>query len=293
MMYQLLANYFSFFAKRAFLSPLSTIFAAENRMLTDDERLLRRIRQRFNKTCADYHLLEEGDRILVAVSGGKDSLALLQLMAERSHIYKPHIQVEAAHVQMTNIPYKSDVEYLSAFAEKLGVGLTVLETSFDPTTDKRKSPCFLCSWNRRKALFELAKEHGCNKIALGHHMDDILVTLLMNMSFQGAFGTMPPMLKMDKFKMTLIRPLCQIAESDLKEMTRIENYVLQKHICPYERSSFRSDVQDILARLETLSPDARFNIWASMSNIQKSLLPHRVDESGNDALTVDGENAVL
>ena len=74
----------------------------------------------------------------------------------------------------------------------------IVETSFDATGDTRKSPCFLCSWNRRKALFETAKRLGCNKIALGHHQDDVLVTLLMNMTFQGAFSTMPPALKMDK-----------------------------------------------------------------------------------------------
>ena len=108
-------------------------------------------------------------------------------------------------------------------------------------------------------------------------MDDVLVTLLMNMSFQGAFSTMPPLLKMDKFEMTLIRPLCQIAESDLKEMARIGKYRLQKQACPYEKSSFRSDVQQILAHLETLSPDARYNLWASMSNIQHSLLPPQIE----------------
>ena len=247
-------------------------------MHTDEERLLQRVRQRFNKACADYQLIADGDRILVAVSGGKDSLALLQLLGERSRILKPHFEVRAAHVIMSNIGYRSDVEYLKRFSEGVGVELDVLETSFDPTTDKRKSPCFLCSWNRRKALFEHAKSLHFNKIALGHHMDDILVTLLMNMSFQGAFGTMPPLLKMDKFDMTLIRPLCRIAESDLTEMARIENYQLQQRVCPYEQSSFRADIKDILARLETLSPDARYNLWASMTNIQESLLPPKEEE---------------
>ena len=88
------------------------------------------------------------------------------------------------------------MDYLRSFAENLGVPFVRYETSFDPSTDTRKSPCFLCSWNRRKALFTVAKEQGFNKIALGHHMDDILETLLMNMAFQGAFSTMPPRLVM-------------------------------------------------------------------------------------------------
>ena len=88
----------------------------------------------------------------------------------------------AVHIGMTNIPYQSDLEYLKNYAEGLGVPFVYFETSFDLSTDTRKSPCFLCSWNRRKALFTVAKEHGCTKIALGHHMDDILETLLMNIT---------------------------------------------------------------------------------------------------------------
>lgn len=278
-MYAFFLVYLLFFAeKRIPLASKCYLCSTKKVMHTDEERLLQRVRQRFNKACADYHLIADGDRILVAVSGGKDSLALLQLLGERSRILKPHFEVRAAHVIMSNIGYRSDVEYLKRFSEGVGVELDVLETSFDPTTDKRKSPCFLCSWNRRKALFEHAKSLHFNKIALGHHMDDILVTLLMNMSFQGAFGTMPPLLKMDKFEMTLIRPLCRIAESDLREMSRIENYQLQQRVCPYEQSSFRADIQDILARLESLSPDARYNLWASMTNIQESLLPPKEEE---------------
>ena len=152
---------------------------------------MHRLRHKFHKTAAEYALIEEGDRILIAVSGGKDSLALLELMAARVRVLKPRFSVVAAHVVMTNIPYQSDTQYLIDFAQSLGVEMHIVETSFDATGDTRKSPCFLCSWNRRKALFETAKALGCNKIALGHHQDDVLVTLLMNMTFQGAFSTMP------------------------------------------------------------------------------------------------------
>ena len=175
--------------------------------MTEEDRLMRRINQRFMKGVMNYRLIEEGDRILVGLSGGKDSLALLELLARRSRIYKPKFSVVAAHVVMKNIAYESDQTYLREYAESLGVPYVCYETEFDPSTDTRKSPCFLCSWNRRKALFTVAKEQGCNKIALGHHMDDILETLLMNMTFQGAFSTMPPRLVMRKFDMTIIRPM--------------------------------------------------------------------------------------
>ena len=236
---------------------------------TEEMRLLKRVRTRLMKGICQYGLIEDGDRILIGLSGGKDSLALLELLAERSRIYKPKFSVVAAHVVMKNIAYESDLGYLKAFAEERGVPFVCEETSFDPSTDSRKSPCFLCSWNRRKALFTLAKEHGCNKIALGHHMDDILETLLMNMTFQGAFSTMPPRLEMRKFDMTVIRPLCLVHESDLKELSALRGYRKQIKNCPYERDSHRSDMKEVLRRLEEMNPEARYSLWGSMGNVQE------------------------
>ena len=185
----------------------------------------------------------------------------------------------AVHVVMKNIPYQSDLEYLRNHAAAYDVPLIVFETSFDPTTDTRKSPCFLCSWNRRKALFAVAKENGCNKIALGHHMDDILETLLMNMTYQGAFSTMPPKLVMRKFDMTIIRPMCLIHESDLLELGEIRNYKKQVKNCPYESGSSRSDMKGVLKQLESMNPEARYSLWGSMTNIQTDLLPDAMKES--------------
>lgn len=240
---------------------------------TEEEKILRRVGQRFNKGVVKYRLIDDGDKILVGLSGGKDSLALLELLAKRSRILKPKFTVVAAHVSMTNIPYQSDLEYLKQYAEELGVPFVHYETSFDPTTDTRKSPCFLCSWNRRKALFTVTKEQGCNKIALGHHMDDILETLLMNITFQGAFSTMPPRLEMRKFDMTIIRPMCLVHEADLIDMARIRNYHKQIKNCPYETQSNRSDMKGVLKTLEKLNPEARYSLWGSMTNVQKDLLP--------------------
>lgn len=239
----------------------------------EEDKLLYRINKKFLKGVVDYGLIEDGDRILVGLSGGKDSLALLELLANRSKIYKPKFSVVAVHVQMSNIEYKSDIEYLRSFAESLGVEFVTYSTSFDPTTDTRKSPCFLCSWNRRKALFTVAKEYGCNKIALGHHMDDILETLLMNMTFQGAISTMPPRLVMRTFDMTIIRPMCLIHESDVIELAALRGYRKQIKNCPYEKDSHRSDMKDIMKRLNELNPEARYSLWSSMSNIQEDMLP--------------------
>lgn len=240
---------------------------------TEEEKTLRRIEKRFAKGVVEYGLIEEGDKILIGLSGGKDSLALVELLARRARILKPKFSVVAVHVVMKNIPYQSDVDYLRNYVETWGVPFVLYETEFDASTDTRKSPCFLCSWNRRKALFTVAKEQGCNKIALGHHMDDILETLLMNITFQGAFSAMPPKLVMHKFDMTIIRPMCLVHEADLIEMARIRGFHKQIKNCPYESQSNRSDMKNILHSLENLNPEARYSLWGSMTNIQEELLP--------------------
>lgn len=239
----------------------------------EEEKMMRRIEKRFSKGVVEYGLIEDGDKILIGLSGGKDSLALVELLARRARIYKPKFSVVAVHVVMRNIPYQSNVAYLREYAEGLGVPFVLYETEFDATTDTRKSPCFLCSWNRRKALFTVAKERGCNKIALGHHMDDILETLLMNVTYQGAFSSMPPRLVMKKFDMTIIRPMCLVHEADLVELAQARGYRKQVKNCPYESQSSRSTMKGILKQLEAMNPEARYSLWGSMTNVQEELLP--------------------
>lgn len=243
---------------------------------TEEEKCIRRIQKRFNKGVVQYGLIEEGDKILIGLSGGKDSLALVELLGKRSQVYKLRFSVVAAHVVMKNIPYQSDADYLRAHCEEFNVPFVSYETSFDTSTDTRKSPCFLCSWNRRKALFTVAKEIGCNKIALGHHMDDILETLLMNITYQGAFSTMPPRLVMNKFDMTIIRPMCLVHESDLVELAGFRGYKKQVKNCPYETQSGRSDMKNILRQLEEMNPETRYSLWGSMTNVQEELLPDKI-----------------
>lgn len=243
--------------------------------LTEEELLFRKVEEKVKKAIYEYGLIADGDRVLVGLSGGKDSLALVDLLGRRSKIFHPRFEVVVAHIVMTNIPYRSDWEYLKGCADEYELPFVVHETSFDASTDTRKSPCFLCSWTRRKALFEIAKEYRCNKIALGHHQDDILETLLMNLTHQGAFGTMPPRLKMNKFDMEIIRPLCLVEEKELSRIAAWKNYRKQLKNCPYESGSSRSDMKELMARLEALNPEARYSLWGSMTNIQENYLPRK------------------
>ncbi|MDL2222160.1 tRNA 2-thiocytidine biosynthesis TtcA family protein [Parabacteroides sp. OttesenSCG-928-N08] len=241
--------------------------------MTEEERGLHKVEEKVRKAIRKYGLIQDGDRILAGLSGGKDSLALIELLGRRAAVFKPRFEVVVAHIVMTNIPYHSDLDYLRSHAETFGLRFVVRETQFDPSTDKRKSPCFLCSWMRRKALFEIAKEENCNKIAFGHHQDDMLETLLMNMIHQGAIATMPPLLQMEKFDMQLIRPLCLVSENEIRQLAAWRGYRKQLKSCPYESGSSRSQMKELLKQMEAINPEARFSLWKSMSHIQENYLP--------------------
>ena len=192
---------------------------------------------------ATYHLIADDDRILVGLSGGKDSLLLLEMLARRARIHHPRFEVAALHVRMENIHYETDTSYLQQFCDSLGVQLHVHTTRFEVGAEsgkearRQKTPCFLCSWNRRKVMFNLAQTLGFNKIALGHHQDDLLHTTLMNLTFQGRFDTMPALLRMRKMPLTIIRPLCLMEEQDIKAYAELQGYQKQKKLCPYETQS--------------------------------------------------------
>ena len=232
-----------------------------------------KIRQKAWKCIQKYALINDGDKILIGLSGGKDSLALTEILGERMKISTPSFTLVAAHVSVSNIPYTADLVYLEQFAAQYNIPFVHTTTKFDATTDSRKSPCFLCSWNRRKSLFDLAKANGCNKIALGHHQDDILETLLLNMSFQGAFGSMPPKLSMNKFDMTIIRPLSLLSEKEMMALAEIRSYQKQIKNCPYEKDSYRAEIKKLIQTLEAMNPNVRSSMWNSMTNIQQHYLP--------------------
>ena len=211
-------------------------------MRTREQILNHMIYQRFQKALTEYAMLSDGDRILIGLSGGKDSLCLLEMLGHRQRIIKPRIEVEAIHVRMENIKYESDTSYLETFAEKHGVRLHIVTTSFDDTKKTDKPACFLCSWHRRKALFRFAQDNGFNKIALGHHMDDIIHTAMLNQFYQGSFSTMPVVMQMEKMPLTIIRPLCLLIEKDIKEYAELCGYKKQVKLCPYEKASNRTDM---------------------------------------------------
>ena len=218
----------------------------------------------FNKACTAYGLLADGDRILLALSGGKDSLVMAQLMAERARIFKPSIHVEAVHVVMDNVPYQTDILHMQAFCNALGIPLHILHTSFDESTDKRRTRCFLCARYRRKAMFRFAMEHRFNKVAMGHHQDDFLATMLMNLLYEGSFHSMRPSLPMEHYPLTIIRPLCLVPEKYIASHASEAQLVRHISPCPYEDRTRRSEMERLSQSLCTLHPESRQSMWHAL-----------------------------
>lgn len=234
----------------------------------------------FNKALGQYQLIDEDDKILVGLSGGKDSLCLLEFLARRSKVHVPHFTVEALHVRMENIYYETDTTYLQSFCDRLGVPLRIVTTSFNadvspltshPSPLKVKPACFLCSWQRRKQLFNIAQELGCTKIALGHHQDDLLHTALMNLTFQGQFSTMPAKLKMKKMPLTIIRPLCLCQEADIRQYAEQQHYEKQLKLCPYEKNTNRTTAEVLFQQMQQMNKEARYSLWHALESADKLL----------------------
>ena len=248
------------------------------------EKQRERLTKRFHKACADYGLIADGDHILIGLSGGKDSLLLTELLGRRAQIYVPKFKVTAIHVRVKERDYHTDLSYLESFCREANVPLVVRDVEIGKAESGESrverleaNPCFLCSWYRRKTLFNVAQELGCNKIAFGHHRDDVAETLLMNLIFQGAFATMPPILQLDKMPLQLIRPLCLIDEADIIRYAEMRGYQKQAKLCPFEHVSSREKVKKLLADIKALNPEAIDSLYGAMTNIKTEYLPPKVD----------------
>jgi len=237
----------------------------------EEKLFMRSFFGKVGKAIFDYNMIEEGDRVLVGISGGKDSLTLLNVLASRARSQKNNYTIIAAHIAVDSLEYEVDKSYLEKMCEELGVEFVSKSISFGEAVDKPM--CFVCSWNRRKALFEIAKEYNCNKLALGHHKDDSIVSLLMSMMFNGTIAAMPPKLAMFDNTFELIRPLTYVTNAETLKFSLYKKFPLQKKNCQYEKKTNRDAVAELLNKMEELSPEVRSNIFSSMKNIRKEYLP--------------------
>lgn len=227
------------------------------------------------KAIVDFNLIENGETILVAVSGGKDSLVLLQALSTARKYKFLSFNIVAIHIDIEEVPYKIEHNEMLQIAEALNVKFHMVPVKSGLTETTEKSPCFVCSWHRRMAIFDFAKKNKIKKVALGHHMDDAVETLLINMSYHANISSIPEKLSMFDGEIELIRPLILLRNKDTAEYANIMKFPKQTESCPYENKTKRNTAREIVTQLEKIHPKALENIFNSMNNIDHSYLPVR------------------
>ncbi len=219
----------------------------------------------------DYKMIEDGDNILVAVSGGKDSLSLLKILQYRQKFCPIKYKLIAVHIDLGYKCVSSGM--LSNYFEKCGVDYKIVNANILKDCASRKDiTCFWCSWNRRKALFETAQELKCVKIAFGHHQDDIAETILMNMFFNAEISGMNPRQELFKGKISIIRPLAYVGEKEVVRFAKAQDFPEHKCCCPNAGKTRRNDVKEIITSLEKHSPSLRTNICRSIKRVKEEYI---------------------
>jgi tRNA 2-thiocytidine biosynthesis protein TtcA len=238
-----------------------------------NNKFINTVNVRIGRTIVKQKLISEGDKVLVALSGGKDSMILLDVLSNRKRHFPFKFELVASHIFIKNMGYKTELDYLKKFCNEINVPLIIKEFDIDLSQNNKKSECFVCSWHRRKALFELTKELGCNKLAFGHHMNDAVETLFMNMIYHGAISAMPFSVDMLDGRIKLIRPLLEICEDELIEYARLKEYKKELKTCPFSNSN-RQKIKELIKSTSEIRNVATKNIFRSMDNIYTEYLPH-------------------
>lgn len=231
----------------------------------------------------DFGLVEDGDRVMVCLSGGKDSYALIHLL-ERARKKAPiRFELVAVHLDQGHPGY--DGTPLRSWLEERGYEHRILSedtyTVVKRNVPEGKTYCSVCSRLRRGILYNAAEELGCTKIALGHHRDDAIETLMLNMMFTGSLGAMPARLVSDDGRNTVIRPLLYCAERDLAEFAEDQAFpILPCDLCGSQDNLWRQQVKRLLGDLETRIPDVRESMLAAIGNVRaRHLLDPRLTEA--------------
>ncbi|HPC85680.1 MAG TPA: ATP-binding protein [Smithellaceae bacterium] len=237
-------------------------------------KLFLHLKKWLEKAVLDHRMIDEGDRILVGVSGGADSFTLLDLL-DTPMVFIPQFSFIPVYIDLgfdqDFTTYRLLEQYFQEHPypyvlEKTDIGV-LSHSDFN-----RKNPCFLCSRLRRKRIFEIADEKGCNKIAFAHHRDDIIETLLINIFYGREISTMLPNQSVFGGKLHIIRPLAYLTEGLVKKYARESRFPLVENACPTSGNSKRSYIKQLLDRLEMDNPDIRHNIFTAMSHVKPDYL---------------------
>jgi len=236
--------------------------------------LAERIRREIARASHDFNMIENGDRILVCVSGGKDSSILLALLTEIQRRAALKFELEAVILDQKQPGFQ--VEEFRRFVESLGVKLTVLERdTYSIVTEKIQDGvyCSLCSRLRRAILYDYAYENGFTKMALGHHRDDLIETTMLNLFYSGSLASMPPKLLSDDGRNVIIRPLAYVPERWLKELSQVWQFpIIPCNLCGSQDGLKRKKMKALVQSLEKEIPNLGSAFLNALSNVRPSQL---------------------
>lgn len=232
------------------------------------------IQQKIISQILDYKLIEENDKVLLAVSGGKDSLILLEALTQRRRKIPYAFHLIVAHITDRNKTYETNTDYLEEYCKNYHVTFIQREISIEKQEgDKDRSYCFLCSWHRRKAIFDLTREFKINKLVFAHNMDDAIETLLMNMIYHGSISSLPFKVSMFDGRIQLVRPMLAIGEKDLEKYAEVRQFPAELKRCTHADNTKRTDMRNLIDMLEKMNPRVRKNLFRSMSKQCPEYLP--------------------
>lgn len=227
---------------------------------------LQRVLSLVRKACDDYEMIEEGDKIAVGISGGKDSLTLLYALSNLRRFYPKHFDIIAITVdlgwdnlnlsEVQNLCNQLDVPY---FIEKTGIANIVFN-------DRQESnPCSLCAKMRKGALNNAIKAAGCNKVAYAHHKDDVVDTMMLSLIYEGRFHTFCPVTYLDRTDLKVIRPLIYMTESEVKGFVNKYNVPVVKSPCPADKHTKREYVKELLKEINREAPGVKNRMFTAIS----------------------------
>ena len=230
---------------------------------------MQKILSNFRKAIEEYKMIDEGDKIGICLSGGKDSITMLYAFKALQRFYPKHFDIVAISIDPGFEFF--DTQFLQKICDDLNIPLFIddshaKEIVFD--IRKEKNPCSLCANLRRGIINSIAIKEDCNKIALGHNQDDVLETFLLNLLYTGNIGTFAPKSYMDRTKITLIRPLIYTPEKDIKRFIKKNNISVMPKVCPMDGKSKREDMKQLIYTLSKNIPMVRANLFGA---IQRNL----------------------
>jgi len=230
---------------------------------------IQRILGQVRRAIQDYDMIEDGDKIAIGVSGGKDSMTLLTTLRQLQSFYPKKFELEA--ISLTMGIGNADFTPVAQYCREIGVNYTVEETNIGKIIfeiRQEQNPCSMCANLRRGALHNVSKKLGCNKVALGHHKDDAIETLLLSTFYEGRIHTFSPVTYLDKKELYLIRPLIYVEEKQIKSLVKLGHFPIVKSPCHIDGKTKRQYIKDLIFELQKDKSDIKSTLFGAIKRAE-------------------------